>query len=560
MIAAALVSVPLARAQGVSAEAEFARETVRPGEIVAYTVTLKGERVPKRFQLTGRPDLSALDVSGDHSFGHSSQFRFINGRSSSEQRTTITWQVSAPREGKFLVEPFSLVVGGQSVEVPQAVLRVTKQAQRSRQRRNDRGRSSGNEDPGHLEMRTDVTSERPWVGQEIIVTDVLEFEGQVRNFKPEGSQFPGFVKQEIAVDRRARGILGKSWNEVPLSRWRLTAISPGKQSLPERAYTLHLDRPFGGGFFGLGAGARRYRRETRSTLLDVRALPANAPESFQGAVGEFHLSASVQENDLTQGDGTTLTISIKGTGSFDTVSAPELRLPDGLKLFDPEVHADVGVDREGFSRGSKLYRYPLLASAPGNHVIEAIQWTYFRPRDGRYVTRRAGPLTLEVAPGGEAPPVVVMAGGSSRAVEVTGEDIHHVRAVWAPGQSLQRRHEALPATWWQLLALGPVVVLLVLSTMQARRWRSSNPRQAVAREAERRAKTRLDEARGALSEGRTAEAVETASRAVSGLVLDRLQERRGEPSPAEVAELAVARSPSSRPSSGCGATPCTRAR
>lgn len=462
--------------------------------------------------------------------------------SRTEVSLRFQWQLAVKSEGTFEVPAFQTAVSGSRVSVPAARVEVSKKAPAQRRNNNRRRRSPFEREPAiqevpqHLELRTEVSASRPWMGQEIIVTDVLEFEGQVQNFDADLPQFPGFAKHEIPIERRPRGVLGKTWNEVPLARWNLVALGFGDQTLPSRGYTLHVNTR-SRSLFDFGRSTRKHRRETQALPLEVRPLPPGAPASFGGAVGDFHLSASLLDGRLDAGDGTTLLLTLRGSGSFEELVPPEIKVPDGLKIFEPEVHVETRPDHDGYTTGTKLYRYPLLATVAGEHVIEPVEWTYFLPRTGRYVTRKSSQLWLEVAESDAPDFIPQRPPGTREEVDPVGQDIHHVRAAWTPDRSVRRRHEALPAGWWQLLALGPAMNVLVLGLLAFRRFSSDDPGRRRAKQARGQADQRLDEARSELAAGRSREAVEMASRAVSGLVLDRLGEDRGEPSPADIARL-----------------------
>jgi hypothetical protein len=547
------VSVGLAAAADLKVTATFDALEIRPDDLVAYTITITGQDLP-RLRQDPSPDFTGFQVSSGPSRGSSTSINMVGGQTRMEQSLTLTWQLMprGGREGTLTVPAFAMALGSEALRVPPATVKSDLQAaprRRTGRRRSGafdpfssqrRGRSSGaGTQDQHLEIRERISGREVYLGEEVVLTHVLEFGpgSVVRTFDPEAVEFSGFEKQERKVEHQARKVSGKDWQEVPLAQWRLVPFTTGKRAIPARGYVLHLQpnsRDLFEGFFS--AGERQVRRATRSIEIDVKPLPRGAPRDFGGAVGTFQVESSLGARSLNQGDGTTLSVVVRGTGNFAAVKAPELRLPTGVRAFDPEVRDDTRKGRDGRTTGAKIFDYPLLIESAGEHRFEPLTWSYFDPKSGRYVTRQTRPLSLSAAV--SAAPVSTGLGQAPRTsvVETLDSDIEHVATAWTPLPLRESSPGGLPAWFWPFLLAGPFLPVAG-AVWSLTRSRNSDARTSRSKQAGKEARRRLSVASAAAKAGESAEAADAAAAAVSRFVVDRCGVGGAEPVASEVVAL-----------------------
>lgn len=567
VLAASAIAPRAARAQdGVEAVSAFSHSRAETGDVVSYTVTVKGSDLP-RVVREPRPTFSAFQVVGGPAFGRSLQVSMIGGRTTQQTVLTFTWRLLPRETGELVVPATSLRLGGSDIAVPEASLTVVERgASRTPQpsarsgagsrqgaptRRDDRARAGDSrrweqdEPDDLLRVRAIVDDPRPWVGEEIVLTHVLEYRGNVHAYTPAGTlEMTGFSKTRRDVQAKAERVedeeSGEEYQRAPVDRWSLVPLATGAKTVPSRPYRIDLRQrtrdPFG---FGVFAG--RLAREVEATqplTLDVRPLPSGAPDSFAGAVGRYELEATLTESELDVGDGTTLRVTISGTGSFRDVTAPDVPEPEGVKVFDPEVLDRTRATASGHTAGEKVFDFPLLVSEEGTVEVGPIEWTFFDPRAARYVTRRTGTLTLNVQP---APPgAFVPPSEPARAtLEVRETDIHHLRAQLDLDEVA--RENPVPLAWLSLAAVGPLLLLGAAGWRAARRAAAKrDPSVLRAQRAEPRARRRLAEAGAAARAGEAVRAADASARAIAGLVADRLDLGEGEPSAGEISGAVAA--------------------
>ncbi len=141
--------------------------------------------------------------------------------------------------------------------------------------------------------------------------------------------------------------------------------------------------------------------ETPPFTVMVQALPGDAPENYNNAIGQFEVEATVDSTETEVGEAITLSVTVTGTGNLEQITAPELvDLPPAWRSFAPETT----LDQETPIFGSKTFRWTLIPTLNGPQVVPPISFTSFNPQTGRYETRQTSLLTIRVT--GEPQPIV----------------------------------------------------------------------------------------------------------------------------------------------------------
>ena len=139
----------------------------------------------------------------------------------------------------------------------------------------------------------------------------------------------------------------------------------------------------------------------KSAPVNITVMPlpeANKPEDYGGAVGDYKITGKWDKTFMSTDDAATLTVNISGSGNLKLFSAPNLVLPNGLSMYDPTI-TDTITGRSTTISGSKLIKYTVTATAPGDYNIPALSFTYFNPQSGKYTTLTTAAQTLRVSKG-----------------------------------------------------------------------------------------------------------------------------------------------------------------
>ena len=150
---------------------------------------------------------------------------------------------------------------------------------------------------------------------------------------------------------------------------------------------------------------------SQPVTLNVKPLPANAPASFTGAVGNFDISAEVDSTDTKVGEPVTQRVTLVGQGNVETVDDPIWPDAEGWRVFDSQAQTKTDV-RDGQVVGVRSYERVLMPTVAGDLTLPPIEFSYFDPTTGEYHTAATDATVVSVAAGeAEAAPATASVAG-----------------------------------------------------------------------------------------------------------------------------------------------------
>jgi BatD DUF11 like domain len=133
--------------------------------------------------------------------------------------------------------------------------------------------------------------------------------------------------------------------------------------------------------------------------ITVKDFPAaGKPAAFKGAAGSFSIKASLEKKQLTTDDAGKLLITISGAGNMMLLTAPEIKWPEGVEVFEPKVSEEFSKDNIPVS-GARYFEFAFTLSQPGTFIIPSVSFSYFDTKAGRYKTDSTQPMKIEVVQG-----------------------------------------------------------------------------------------------------------------------------------------------------------------
>lgn len=212
-----------------------------------------------------------------------------------------------------------------------------------------------------------------------------------------------------------------------------------------------------------------YSLDTPELEITIKPLPPRPP-NFSGAVGEFQLRAELNDREFLQGIPTKLLLNLSGKGNPDALGEPRFPKIDQAYVAEPETKVRPANGVEGGVE--KIFAYTIIPLEPGNITIPRIEYVYFNPNEGKFVTASVGPFTLDVLPSPEQEQRMIVAEGldlEDQQVRLLAQDINPPTGHRG---SLTRTNPSpitLPA-----LAAAPVIGYSVLALVMVRRRRFEN--------------------------------------------------------------------------------------
>lgn len=148
-------------------------------------------------------------------------------------------------------------------------------------------------------------------------------------------------------------------------------------------------------FGNQGAGSIQQQKITiksNKLSLDIKPLPvAGKPADFVGAIGDFHLAASVNPTKVTTGDPITLSFKLEGKGNFKAIGSPQLTEEQAWKTYPSSDHFEA-TDAVGW-KGTKTFETTMIALQPQS-TTPGSSFSYFDPTSEKYVTLTTKPLPI----------------------------------------------------------------------------------------------------------------------------------------------------------------------
>lgn len=223
--------------------------------------------------------------------------------------------------------------------------------------------------------------------------------------------------------------------------------------------SFFMDDPFADEFFGRTA-YRDVKVKLKSKPVKIEVLPVpegGKPDSFTGAVGDFTVNSGIDKTEITTDDVANFKLIIKGSGNIKLIGAPTLKLPNGLTAYDPVV-VDTITGRTTTISGSKTITYAISPRTPGEYNIPSIEFTYFNPQSGKYVTVNTNPAKLHVKPGNNY---------TANNTRTARTDIHNISTQPITTLKPQGKPMILSPGYWSAYAL-PLMAFLGLLVWKRR--------------------------------------------------------------------------------------------
>ena len=444
------INTPLIVTAGEMFRVEFVLDTNKPDD---------GSFTP--------PDFAGLDILAGPTTSTGFEFQSINGVTSQKKTCTITYVVVAQNAGNITIGSASISVDGKSYTTKATPIEVVDGGAERQQQQQGRAAEQGNAVQNKVAkddivLRLNLSRTNVYKGEPIRASLTLYTRASIVGFEDvKLPSFNGFWSQELPVDNykpQRETLDGKVYDSQIIKEYLLYPQQSGSLTIESADITaiarvvIQNARNFDP-FFGGGAEEYNVKRKlsTGNIIVKVDELPAGAPASFAGAVGEFTISAEMPPAQIKANSAATYTVKVSGTGNLTFLQAPTLTLPSSFEAYSVRNTESIRSTTQG-TTGYRQFEYPFIARAEGEYDIPALEFSFFSPQKGAYVTLATDPLKMEVSPdaSGQNRPAQVVASPSKEDVRQLGSDIRFIKL----GRAALRK-EAAPlmfsATYFVLL-------------------------------------------------------------------------------------------------------------
>lgn len=415
----------------VNIEASVNPANVAVGDPVELTIAVTGASGGIK-----APKLPELKGFRSYSQGHSEEFSFVNGRSTS--RSVFTYVLVPSEEGVFIIDAIEVSINGKVFKTGNLKIDVGPSTA-TRPPTSNAGKpiarvvppSSRSMPPDFMAsqeifVRAWADREEAYVNQPIYLTYTLytRTSATFKGFEDE-PETAGYWVEDFPpnpqVSRQERNLGGYRYVIADVRQVALFPTEAGMKRFNPGSLKVDAEivRDASGGspftqssFFGRRYNPGRLITEIHPRILEtepinfkIKPLPIEGkPADFSGAVGHFKIEASLDQAQVEEGHPVTLKLRVTGEGNLNTLDMPKPVKMDGFKSYDSSSGLNLNKERMTVE-GEKTLETVLVPRRAGDYTFAAIPFSFFDPVKEQYVTLQTRPMTLKVtpAPEGESP-------------------------------------------------------------------------------------------------------------------------------------------------------------
>lgn len=311
-----------------------------------------------------------------------SNFQIVNGQILNQSGLEVI--LVADREGEYTIGAATLIIGGKKFKTKPITISV-KQGLKPKVKPNQRLQG--------VFLTAEVTEENPFVNQEVVlIVKIYARDYSILNRlrKYEEPDFANlvakFVSEKTDENIRQEVVNGQTYVSQELARYILFPQKSGKIEIDPFAIEVIIS-----GYYGSEAVSLT----SQPISLKVKNLPPDKPKNYSGAVGSYKLNASMSKDAVKANEAVKLEVEIIGSGNLSTIKTPNIELSETIEKYAPK-RRDAFEARPSGIRGKVVENTVLVPQYGGKYAIGPIRFSYFDPKEEKYVTLATEPMVLKV--------------------------------------------------------------------------------------------------------------------------------------------------------------------
>lgn len=335
------------------------------------------------------PNFSPFKVVGGPE--ESQSISIINGKRSFSK--SIAYILEAPRSGEFHISAATMTYKGQKLSTNSLTIKVVKTTNKE---------SKDFNTDGETLIRLETESKNYYVGQQIMLDVVLYTRQNISRYEIiDEMKFPGFfATQSPSLNEIPRNetINGKEYYRQVLQKIFLFPQKSGNFKYDPIRCKIAINQDTG---FGILFGETKYDQILSNALsINVKPLPEPTPSTFSGAVGNFDLAeVALSKNTIGVGESFQIRMTITGDGDPKVVQIPPINPISSIESYPPSVIKDETKIVNEKQHVLKTFEYTFVPKK--DTVIKILPvFTFFSPKDNKYITLHQDSLTVAIAPMG----------------------------------------------------------------------------------------------------------------------------------------------------------------
>ncbi len=439
--------------------ASLNRDTVTLGESATLSLTFAGATPAQVPEAPSVPNLSISYI------GQSSQFSFVNGRSSST--LTYNFLVRAAQPGDYTIPAITATVGGTALKTQLLTLKVLKSGEAG-SRSDLVGKTAS--------LKLVVPRTEAYLG-EVLPVEIQLYAKQGRLKRSPQLTQEGFTIGKMIQQPETRTLMDNQYYNLLVYKTYVAAAKTGQLELGPATLALAIPHPQSRvSFFGEPVDWIDADLASDPLTLNILPLPTNnVPADFNGAVGNFMLNATVSTNVVTAGDPITVTVRIAGRGVIESLALVCIDKWRDFKTYSPVTKVETS-DPFGL-QGGKTFEQVVIPENAEVKELPPITFSFFDPDQKAYrtVSHPATPISVRPDRAPAAQPTIVASPAQYPQEPKPATDIVHIKA--RPGIIGQIRPPLIQQPLFLAVQGLPVLVWAAVLIWRNRQDRlANNPR------------------------------------------------------------------------------------
>jgi len=368
--------------KGARVTAGIDAEKIGINDNLIFTITFEGIANPRI------PDLSVIRDFRVVQTSRSSEFKFVNGKTSSFIH--FVYYLMPVRTGNLKIPEIKYKFDGNIYKTPAFDVKVVNgNVKPKKPTRSTDPFSSFDDDFSpffsrkprkereiDIKLRVKLSKRTAYVGEQIILSVFLLTRNRVETVNLISQQsIPGFWQEwypvNDSIDSTAEMINGKKYNVYEIRKASLFPARSGNLKIPPLKFEMRL----AGDIYSFISVPKRIVRNTPQLSVDIKKLPQTAASY---PVGKFKLEIVQTKKTIDINDFFSFRIKIDGYGNLKTFNLPELKSMNNYKFFPPKIEREISYGKDGI-RGFLEAEIPVSFSKPGDFEIEIPGLKFFNP-------------------------------------------------------------------------------------------------------------------------------------------------------------------------------------
>lgn len=349
------------------------------------------------------PSLADFHILNGPSQGFSQSYSNINGKTTKEIKTTISYNIQAKKEGKYIISPASVTINNKTIESKSIEIVVEKST-------NKKIENTNNEKQVFIKLL--INKSEIFIGEQISAISKIYIKNgvNIQNTEISPITYHGFWEDEVKVNtnKQQREIIdGIAYTVIKFRHSVLTTQKSGEMIIPSSKMDVSIPnrgRLIGYDFFNrpqYETILRSERLTSSSKKIKVKELPKPDPKNFYGTVSEkFIINTNIDRTNLKTSEAISFKLIFRGQGNINMLDPFEIKFPSSFEVFNPTITDKTYVGNNN-TNGTKIFEYILIPREKGNFTIPEIKFSYFNPKTERYIELNTKEYLISVEKGNQ---------------------------------------------------------------------------------------------------------------------------------------------------------------